>query len=191
MMDSYSPVHRSENKELWSLLKVITHVGNSKTDINSQPLVAETVPPSPGCLPGMGIVWTTVLMGCGSSTLRVGPLLRSLPPWDMARGLNTASLLPDRKCDSSLASAFFTWEAGFCVMQSRLSSDALTAESPWCQPVHLAAAPFPGRSETSISGSIHLVFDGPHGCLWLLVPETILSTCPVPLTSKDVPAPHL
>lgn len=175
-MASYSPVHRSENKELWSLLKVITHVGNKKTGRNGQPLVAETATPSPGCLPGMGIVWTTVLMGCGSSTLRVGPLLHSLSPWDMARGLNTASLLPDKKCDSSLASVFFTWEAGFCVMQSRLSSDALTAESPSCQPVHLAAIPFPGWSENSIGGSIHLVLDELHGCLWLLVPETILST---------------
>lgn len=139
----------------------------------------------------MAIIWTTVLTDCGSSTLRVGPLLRSLPMWDTAQGLNTESFLPYRKHDSSLASAFFTWEAGFCVMQSRLSSDALTAEFPSCQPVHLAATLFPGWSETSMDSSIHLVLDGPHGCLWLLAPETILSTCPVPLTSKDVPTSHI
>lgn len=161
MMDSYSPHYRSENKELWSLLKAVTHVGNSKTDINSQSLVAEAVP-----LPQVvSQAWTTILMDCGSSTLRVGPLLCSLPRWDTAQGLDTASFLPDRKHDSSLASAFFTWEAGFCVMQSRLSSDALTAESPQCQPVHLAAALFPGWSGNSIGGSIHLVPDGPRNHL--------------------------
>lgn len=164
---------------LWSLLKVITHVGNSKTDITSQHLVAETMSSSLGCLPGMAIIWTIISMGYGPSTLGLWPLFHSLSlSLSMGHGTeiqHIASLLPNREHDSSLASAFFTWKTGFCMMQSSLSSNELITEFPLCPPTWQGShTAFPAWSKTPIVSSVHLVLDRPRGCLWFSDPESHL-----------------
>lgn len=92
-MDTF-PLHSAEVKtgRQWGLLKVTTHVGNSKTDKTSQRLGAETMSPFPGCFSGMAIIRVIILMGCGPSTLGLRPLLHTLSPWDMAQGLDTQHL---------------------------------------------------------------------------------------------------
>jgi hypothetical protein len=53
-----------ETKRTWTLLKVTTYAGNSKTDTRCQYLVAETMPHSPSYLSGMAIMLTIILITC-------------------------------------------------------------------------------------------------------------------------------